>query len=195
MAASKGNCFFSLCASNKREKSPKQGSSNMNSNEVKSAALSANDVARDTKIDAKFPSALDSVKVNNDGEEETSLSVGKEENVVVVLSFLIFGSVPLLVYGLQIHKNYYVGVKLAAVLVASVACIILLSIGKNYNRNTPKYYIKTVLIYVILALATSGVSYIAGDLIKNLREKLSGPSESGVVLTSYHAPFQASQSC
>ncbi|MED6113425.1 hypothetical protein PIB30_070683 [Stylosanthes scabra] len=272
----------------------------MNWNEVKAAAaLSTNDVASDTKIDAKFPYALDFVKVKNDGEEEISLSVGKEEKeafksstprivdnlanngdigaetdtqiyigeepravtaesrkweiiksivyggliesitslgvvfsaagsgtaplniialglanligglliighdpinlknshseeeryqeqlgarenfllhaVVAVLSFLIFGYVPLVVYGLQIHKNYYIGVNLAVVLVTSVACIILLAIAKNYTRNPPKSYIKTVLQYVILALATSGVSYIAGDLIKNLLEKLSVP--------------------
>ncbi|KAK7301030.1 hypothetical protein RJT34_11885 [Clitoria ternatea] len=102
--------------------------------------------------------------------------------VVAVISFLIFGSVPLAVYGILINKNYYAEVKLAAVATTSVVCIILLAIGKVYTSRPPKSYIKTVLYFVTLALAASGVSYIVGNLIKDLLEKLNH-SESGFVIT------------
>ncbi|XP_027332662.1 membrane protein of ER body-like protein [Abrus precatorius] len=102
--------------------------------------------------------------------------------VVAVLSFLIFGSVPLVIYGLLINKNYYAEVKLAVVAATSVVCIILLAIGKVYTTRPPKSYIKTVSYFVTLALAASGVSYIGGNLIKDLLEKLNH-SESGLTIT------------
>ncbi|KAL2317553.1 hypothetical protein Fmac_031429 [Flemingia macrophylla] len=102
--------------------------------------------------------------------------------VVAVLSFLIFGAVPLVIYGVLINKNYYTDVKLAAVAASSIVCIILLAIGKVYTRKPPKSYVKTILYYVTLALAASGVSYIGGNLIKDLLEKLNHP-ESGFAIT------------
>ncbi|GAU10025.1 hypothetical protein TSUD_244750 [Trifolium subterraneum] len=102
--------------------------------------------------------------------------------VIAVLSFLIFGSVPLIIYGVLINKNYYDDVKVAIVAATSVACIILLTIGKVYTARPPKSYIKTVLYYVIMALAASGISYIAGKLIKDLLDKFSH-SESGFAIT------------
>ncbi|CAJ2652355.1 unnamed protein product [Trifolium pratense] len=102
--------------------------------------------------------------------------------VIAVLSFLIFGSVPLIIYGVLINKNYYDEVKLAIVAATSVACIILLTIGKVYTARPPKSYIKTVLYYVTMALAASGISYIAGKLIKDLIDKFSH-SESGFAIT------------
>lgn len=102
--------------------------------------------------------------------------------VVAILSFLIFGSVPLIIYGVLINKNYYDEVKLAIVAATSVACIILLAIGKAYTRRPPKFYTKTVLYYVTMALATSGLSYIAGNLVKDLLEKFRH-SESGFAIT------------
>ena len=102
--------------------------------------------------------------------------------VVAVLSFLIFGSVPVVIYGLLINKNYYAEVKLAAVAATSFLCIILLAIGKVYTKRPPKSYVKTVIYYVTLALAASGVSYIGGNLIKDLLEKFTH-SESGFAIT------------
>ncbi|KAK8465278.1 hypothetical protein PHAVU_009G040800 [Phaseolus vulgaris] len=112
--------------------------------------------------------------------------LGRRENFTLhaflaVLSFLIFGSVPLGVYGFFISKNYYGEGNIAAVTATSVVCIILLAMGKAYTSRPPKSYFRTVLHYVSLALATSGISYIAGDLVKDLLEKISG-SESGNVL-------------
>ncbi|XP_020209610.1 uncharacterized protein LOC109794571 isoform X2 [Cajanus cajan] len=102
--------------------------------------------------------------------------------VVAVLSFLIFGAVPLVIYGVLINKNYYTEVKLASVAASSIVCIILLAIGKVYTSSPPKSYIKTVSYYVTLALAASGVSYIGGNLIKDLLEKLNH-QESGFAIT------------
>ncbi|AES98434.2 hypothetical protein MtrunA17_Chr5g0428711 [Medicago truncatula] len=101
--------------------------------------------------------------------------------VIAVFSFLIFGSVPLIIYGILINKNYYDEVKLAIVAATSVACIILLTVGKVYTRRPPKSYIKTVLYYVTMALAASGLSYIAGKLFKDLLEKFNH-SESGFAI-------------
>ncbi|KAI4306590.1 hypothetical protein L6164_029851 [Bauhinia variegata] len=101
--------------------------------------------------------------------------------VVAILSFLIFGSVPLVVYGFLIRKNFYTEVKLAAVVAASLLCTILLAIGKAHTKRPPKSYFKTVLCYFTMAFAASGASYIVGGLIKKLLEKYNH-SESGFVL-------------
>ncbi|KAL5102472.1 hypothetical protein RYX36_006799 [Vicia faba] len=101
--------------------------------------------------------------------------------VIAVFSFLLFGSVPLIIYGVLINKNYYDEVKLAIVAASSVACIILLTIGKVYTQRPPKSYFKTVLYFVSMALAVSGLSYIAGELIKDLIDKFS-KSESGFAI-------------
>ncbi|KAL3025965.1 hypothetical protein AAZX31_04G206200 [Glycine max] len=135
------------------------------------------------------------LKNDHSGEDSLQMNVqdryqellGRRANfllhaVVAVLSFLIFGSVPLVVYGLLIRVHYYEEVKNAAVAATSVVCIILLAIGKVYTSRPPKTYVKTVLQYVTLALATSGISYIVGDLVKDFLEKISG-SESVNVLT------------
>ncbi|XP_014505302.1 membrane protein of ER body-like protein isoform X2 [Vigna radiata var. radiata] len=135
------------------------------------------------------------LKNDHSGEDQTQAVVqdryqeylGRRENfllhaVVAVLSFLIFGAVPLVVYGLLINKNYYTELKLAVVAATSVVCIILLAIGKVYSSRPPKAYMKTVLYYVAMALSTSGVTYIAGNLIKDLLEKLNHP-ESGLAIT------------
>ncbi|XP_047178884.1 membrane protein of ER body-like protein isoform X3 [Vigna umbellata] len=135
------------------------------------------------------------LKNDHSGEDQTQTVVqdryqeylGRRENfllhaVVAVLSFLIFGAVPLVVYGLLINKNYNTELKLAVVAATSVVCIILLAIGKVYTSRPPKAYMKTVLYYVAMALSTSGVTYIAGDLIKDLLEKLNHP-QSGFDIT------------
>ncbi|KAF7816586.1 membrane protein of ER body-like protein isoform X2 [Senna tora] len=102
--------------------------------------------------------------------------------VVAVLSFLIFGSVPIVIYGILINTNYQPEVKLSAVVASSLICIILLAIGKVYTKTPPKSYFKTVLYYLTMALAASGVSFIAGALFKDLLEKFNH-SDSGFVIT------------
>ncbi|XP_019417205.1 PREDICTED: membrane protein of ER body-like protein isoform X2 [Lupinus angustifolius] len=120
-------------------------------------------------------------------EDRYQAQLGRRANfllhvVVAILSFLIFGAVPIIVYGLLIHKNYSAELKLAIMAVTSITCIILLATGKVYTKGPPKSYTTTLLQYVTLALAASGVSYIAGGLIHNLLENFNGP-ESGFALT------------
>lgn len=68
--------------------------------------------------------------------------------IVAVTSFLVFGSVPLAIYGILIAQNYSSEVKVAVVAATSLACIILLATSKVYTQRPPKSHIKTVLHYV-----------------------------------------------
>lgn len=76
-----------------------------------------------------------------------------------------------MVYGFSFRQSNDRDLKLAAVAVSSLLCIILLAIGKANIQNPPKY-IKTVLYYVVIGVGVAGVSYLAGDLIDILIEKL-----------------------
>ena len=102
--------------------------------------------------------------------------LGNKENFflhapVAILSFLIFGLIPLLVYGFSFFESDNSGLKMAAVAASSLLCIILLAIGKAYIQTPPKKYIKTVLHYIVVGVGAVGVSYLAGDLIDKLAEK------------------------
>ncbi|KAM1764728.1 hypothetical protein ACFX11_003949 [Malus domestica] len=102
--------------------------------------------------------------------------LGKRENFplhasVAVLSFIVFGLIPPVVYGFSFRQSNNRDLKVAAVAVASFLCIIVLAIGKAYIQRPPKY-IKTLLYYITIAIAVGGVSYLAGDLIDKLVEKL-----------------------
>ena len=141
-------------------------------------------------------SQLIELKNDNSGVDEQQMTsqqdryqelLGRRANfvlhlVVVILSFLIFGSVPFVIYGILISKNYNKEVKLAAVAATSLVCIILLATGKVYTPRQPKSYIKTLSYYVLLAITAAGVSYIAGGLIEDILKKFS-QSESGLLLT------------
>lgn len=106
--------------------------------------------------------------------------------VVAVLSYLVFGLVPPIVYGFSFRTSGDRDFKLAAVSAASLLCIILLALGKGHVQKPPKSYIKTLLYYVSMAIMASGVSYLVGIFIKKLLEKLGWSDSSSVVVT---APF------
>eukprot|EP00257_Ricinus_communis_P023163 XP_015583072.1 membrane protein of ER body-like protein isoform X2 [Ricinus communis] len=113
--------------------------------------------------------------------------LGKRQNfflhaTVAILSFLVFGLVPPVVYGFSFRKSDNMDYKLAAVAAASLLCITILAICKAYVRRPPKNYIETVLHYAVVGLMASGVSYLAGELIKKLIEKL-GLFNSEVAVT------------
>ena len=91
---------------------------------------------------------------------------------VAILSFLIFGLVPPVVYGFSFRKSDDKDLKLAAVAGASLVCIILLALGKGHVRKPQRTYFRTVSYYVFLGISASGISYIVGELIKKLLEKL-----------------------
>ncbi|GFZ15994.1 hypothetical protein Acr_25g0004030 [Actinidia rufa] len=113
--------------------------------------------------------------------------LGRRENfllhaTVAVLSFLIFGLLPPVVYGFSFRESNNGDFKLIAVAVASLLCIIIFAIGKAYVQRPPKSYLKTIIYFVIMGFAASGISYAAGDLFKKLIDKL-GWFNSSVTLT------------
>ncbi|XP_057462677.1 membrane protein of ER body-like protein isoform X6 [Actinidia eriantha] len=113
--------------------------------------------------------------------------LGRRENfllhaTVAVLSFLIFGLLPPVVYGFSFRESNNRDFKLIAVAVASLLCIIILAIGKAHVQRPPKSYLKTIIYFVITGFMASGISYAAGDMFKKLLDKL-GWFNSSVVLT------------
>ena len=124
--------------------------------------------------------------------EETSRyhrELGPRENfklhtIVIVLSFLLFGLVAPVTYSFSVLKSGNKDLKLAAVAAASLVCITVFAIGKAYTQKASGFfgYIKTVSSFVIPGFMASGVSYVVGDLIKKLLEKL-GLFESSSAFT------------
>ncbi|KAK4270195.1 hypothetical protein QN277_023263 [Acacia crassicarpa] len=123
----------------------------------------------------------------NEHVDRYYLSLGKRENFylhvsIAILSFIIFGLVPPLVYGLTFYETNEKDLTLVAVAGASVICITLLSIAKTYIQrpNTYLTYLKTVIYYLSTGAITSIIAYLAGVLIRKLLEKLGFSSESSL---------------
>ncbi|KAF9667223.1 hypothetical protein SADUNF_Sadunf15G0000200 [Salix dunnii] len=116
----------------------------------------------------------------NEQEDRYQETLGRRDNfsfhaTVSILSFLVFGLLPPVMYGFLFLKSDDTYLKLAAVGGASLFCIILLAVGKAYiQRKQPKPYISTVLYFFSIGLMASGASYVAGDLINKLLQKISG---------------------
>ncbi|KAF8042986.1 hypothetical protein BT93_A1349 [Corymbia citriodora subsp. variegata] len=97
---------------------------------------------------------------------------------VAILSFIIFGCVAPITYAFSFRESDNRDYKLAAVAGASLFCIFLLAIGKAHvgkpppSGKTPKTYFETVLLYVVMGLMASGVSFLVGELIDELLTKL-----------------------
>ncbi|KAJ0035302.1 hypothetical protein Pint_26519 [Pistacia integerrima] len=92
---------------------------------------------------------------------------------LAVISFLFFGLLPPVIYGFSFRESDNKDLKLAVVLGVSLICIILLVIAKcHVNKSPPKSYIKTILYYLSTGVVVSCVSYLAGELIDKLMEKL-----------------------
>ena len=102
--------------------------------------------------------------------------LGKRDHFILhafftILSFLVFGLVPPVVYGFSFRESNDKDLKLAAVVAASLLCITMLSFAKAYTQK-PCKYIKTVTYYIVVALGVSGASYLAGQLIHKLMKQL-----------------------
>ncbi|KAJ6881047.1 hypothetical protein NC651_027786 [Populus alba x Populus x berolinensis] len=116
----------------------------------------------------------------NEQEDRYQETLGRRDNfslhaTLSILSFLIFGLLPPVMYGFSFRKSDDRDLKLAAVGGASLFCIILLATGKAHiQRKQPKAYISTVLYFVCIGLMASGASYVVGDLIDKLLQKISG---------------------
>ncbi|XP_011003329.1 PREDICTED: membrane protein of ER body-like protein isoform X2 [Populus euphratica] len=116
----------------------------------------------------------------NEQEDRYQETLGRRDNfslhaTLSILSFLIFGLLPPVMYGFLFRKSDDGDLKLAAVGGASLFCIILLAVGKAHiQRKQPKPYISTALYFFSIGLMASGASFIAGDLISKLLQKISG---------------------
>ncbi|KAG1360796.1 membrane protein of ER body-like protein [Cocos nucifera] len=90
---------------------------------------------------------------------------------VAILSYLLVGIMPPLVYGFSFRESNNTEYKLIAVAAAGLLCISLLAIGKAHVKPQ-KAYIKYLLSYLSLGVSASGLSYVAGLMIGRLLEKL-----------------------
>nr|XP_034924218.1 uncharacterized protein LOC118056184 isoform X4 [Populus alba] len=116
----------------------------------------------------------------NEQEDRYQETLGRRDSfslhaTLSILSFLIFGLLPPVMYGFSFRKSDDRDLKLAAVGGASLFCIILLATGKAHiQRKQPKAYISTVLYFFCIGLMASGASYVVGDLVGKLLQKISG---------------------
>lgn len=115
-------------------------------------------------------------QVTNQSDRYQEL-LGQRQNfklhaVICVLSYLLFGLAPVVVYGFSFRQSEDRELKLVVVGAISLVCIIALSIGKAYVCRPPKAYVKTVINFVILGFMASGISYAAGVLAKRFLERL-----------------------
>ncbi|MBA0835265.1 hypothetical protein Goarm_007554 [Gossypium armourianum] len=110
-------------------------------------------------------------------EDRYQVLLGRRQNFklhafVAILSFLIFGLVPPVVYGFSFRNSDDKDFKLAAMAGASLICIILLALGKGHVRKPNRAYFRTVFYYLSLGITASGISYVVGQLLKKLAEQL-----------------------
>ncbi|EEF46721.1 conserved hypothetical protein [Ricinus communis] len=133
----------------------------------------------------------------NEQEDRYQVTLGRRENfslhaTVAIISFLIFGLVPPVIYGFSFYKSDDKDLKLAVVGSVSLVCIILLAIGKAHVQRQPKSYISTIFYFVSIGVMASGASYIVGNLIRHMVEKTGWFEPSLAVPTTVpeRKPFQ-----
>ncbi|XP_037461494.1 membrane protein of ER body-like protein isoform X2 [Triticum dicoccoides] len=115
--------------------------------------------------------------VNDDNERigQYWLQLGRRSKarlhmVLALLSYIVFGLLPPVVYGLSFRESNDKENKMMAVAGASLACIALLALGKAHVQTAPRAYFKTLMYYLTIAVSSSGLSYVAGVLITRLLE-------------------------
>lgn len=86
---------------------------------------------------------------------------------IAILSYILFGLLPPVVYGLSFRTSDNRENKMVVVAAASLLCIALLAIGKAHVKR-PRTYITTLLYYLSIGFSCSGLSYVAGVLITKL---------------------------
>ncbi|KAJ1257514.1 hypothetical protein BS78_10G002100 [Paspalum vaginatum] len=87
--------------------------------------------------------------------------------VIAILSYILFGLLPPVAYGLSFRTSDNRENKMMVVAAASLLCIALLAIGKAHVKR-PRTYITTLLYYLSIGFSCSGLSYVAGVLITKL---------------------------
>ncbi|KAG9157734.1 hypothetical protein Leryth_017831 [Lithospermum erythrorhizon] len=118
---------------------------------------------------------------NGQQEENYREALGRKQRfllhaTIVMISYMVFGLVPPMVYGFTFHGTDDKDYKLLAVAVASLICIIFLAIGKAYivqkAQQLHKFstYFKHVVYYVATTAIVSGIGYVVGDQAKKILE-------------------------
>ncbi|XP_047075184.1 membrane protein of ER body-like protein isoform X2 [Lolium rigidum] len=88
--------------------------------------------------------------------------------VMALLSYIVFGLLPPVLYGLSFRESNDRENKMMVVAAASLACIALLALGKAHVKSRPSTYFKTLMYYLTIAVSCSGLSYVAGVLITRI---------------------------
>ncbi|KAM0824770.1 hypothetical protein ACQ4PT_069969 [Festuca glaucescens] len=88
--------------------------------------------------------------------------------IMALLSYIVFGLLPPVLYGLSFRESNDRENKMMAVAAASLACIALLALGKAHVKSRPRTYFKTLMYYLTIAVSCSGLSYVAGVLITRI---------------------------
>lgn len=108
---------------------------------------------------------------------------------IAVLSYILFGLLPPLIYGFSFRKSDNKDYKLIAVAAASLLCVSLLAIGKELVRKEPNNYFRTLMYYISTAVMASGLSYAAGVLLKEFLKKFGWFDSSATAPVSSNSPF------
>lgn len=87
--------------------------------------------------------------------------------VIAILSYILFGLLPPVIYGLSFRTSDNRENKMLVVAAVSLLCIALLAIGKAHVKR-PRTYFTTLLYYLSIGFSGSGLSYVAGVLITKL---------------------------
>ncbi|XP_051153043.1 membrane protein of ER body-like protein [Andrographis paniculata] len=122
-------------------------------------------------IALKTDASLEYISEQTDRYEEL---LGRRSNFllhlfVAILSFLIFGLIPPVVYAFAFYKSENKHNKIVATAAASFTCVLILATIKGCLKRR---IVKTTMYYVIIAIIVCGAAYAAGDLIKVLMAKL-----------------------
>nr|XP_051198138.1 membrane protein of ER body-like protein isoform X4 [Lolium perenne] len=88
--------------------------------------------------------------------------------VMALLSYVVFGLLPPVLYGLSFRESNDRENKMMVVAAATLACIALLALGKAHVKSRPRTYFKTLMYYLMIAVSCSGLSYVAGVLITRI---------------------------
>uniref|UniRef100_A0A453QDZ9 Uncharacterized protein n=4 Tax=Aegilops tauschii subsp. strangulata TaxID=200361 RepID=A0A453QDZ9_AEGTS len=88
--------------------------------------------------------------------------------ILALLSYIVFGLLPPILYGLSFRESNDRENKMMAVAGASLVCIALLALGKAHVKAAPRTYFKTLMYYLTVAVSSSGLSCVIGVLITRL---------------------------
>ncbi|WZZ76253.1 hypothetical protein YC2023_087623 [Brassica napus] len=112
------------------------------------------------------------------GEEESQYKrlLGRRENfmlhaTVAILSFIITGLLPPVVYYFSFRETQDKDYKVASVFGASLICISFLALAKAHVRSPGSGYLKSVLYYAANAVSVSGITYVVGNVVNQVIEK------------------------